>query len=243
MGTQPEMLATRIIPTMLGRNGALVKGRGYNAWRTVGSILQAARIYAARGVDELCYLDIGATAAGKGPDLELVRKLTDTMFCPITVGGGIRNGEDVRALLENGADKVVIGALARGNPLVIHYLTTRYGSQAITISADVPAGQNIRMVERWCEAMEGAGAGEILLNAMDRDGTMEGYRLDLIEAVSKAVSIPVIASCGCSGYEDMHSAIKAGASAVAAGALFQFTDATPREAAEYLSSVGVEVRL
>ena len=236
------MLAIRIIPTMLGRNGALVKGQRYNAWRSVGSIMQAARIHAARGVDELCYLDIGATPAGTGPDFDLVERLTGSMFCPVTIGGGIRNVEDVRELLARGADKVVVGKAAEKNQRVVSEMAERFGSQAIAVSIDIPDGDTARAV-CLARAMERRGAGEILLNAMDRDGTMEGYRLDMIRAVCGAVDIPVIASGGCSGYHDMHLAIKAGASAVAAGALYQFTDATPRGAAEYLSSAGVEVRL
>lgn len=236
------MLATRIIPTMLGRNGALVKGRGYNAWRSVGSILQAARIYATRGVDELCYLDIGATPAGQGPDYELVEKLVEKMFVPITVGGGIKTIEHVRELLARGADKVVLGSAARTNPKLITQIAERFGSQALAVSVDVPKDEQAYAITMAIGA-ETAGAGEILLNAMDRDGTMDGYRLDLIKVVAEAVDIPVIASGGCRDYDDMHEAIKAGASAVAAGALYQFTDNTPREAAQYLRDKGVEVRI
>lgn len=236
------MLATRIIPTMLGKNGALVKGRGYNAWRSVGSILQAARIYATRGVDELCYLDIAATPDGREPDYELVEQLVDKMFVPISIGGGIKTVEHVRELLARGADKVVLGSAARTNPKLITQIADKFGSQAVTVSVDVPAGEKAYAIAMAVGA-ETAGAGEILLNAMDRDGTMDGYRLDLIKAVAESVDIPVIASGGCRDYDDMHEAIKAGASAIAAGALFQFTDCTPKEAAQYLQGKGVEMRV
>lgn len=236
------MLARRIIPTMLGRNGALVKGTGYNAWRSVGSILQAARVYTTRGVDELCYLDIGATPEGLDPDFDLVEKLTAKMFCPITVGGGIKTIDHIRKLLARGADKVVIGSAATENPRLVSQAAKAFGSQAIAVSVDVKTGET----EKACHqaaAMAWGGAGEILLNCTDRDGTMDGYDIETIRAVAATVDVPVIASGGCSGYDDMHEAILAGASAVAAGALFQFTDATPRCAAEYLHSKGIEVRL
>lgn len=230
------MLAVRIIPTLLTRGRQLVKGRQFNAWRSVGVTEQAVRIHQMRGVDELILLDIGATPAGNGPDSELVSRLTERCFMPLTVGGGVKTLEDVRGLLGSGADKVAI----RTEVGLIPIASSAVGRQAIVAAVDYLDGDAV--VDR-CLKLEHMGAGEILLTSMTREGTMEGYHLDMIRAVAGSVSIPVIAHGGCRDYEDMHQAIKAGASAVAAGALFQFTDATPRGAAEYLQAKGVEVRL
>lgn len=247
------MLAKRIIPTLLYRGSTLVKGKQFQSWRSVGHVQQAARIHAMRGVDELCCLDIGATPEGRGPDFALVEKLTDGNFCPVTVGGGVRTVEDVKMLLRAGADKV---AICTGSSRLIEESASRFGSQAIVAAIDVGNVAKLQMSYVRCgssttgwEAValarryERDGAGEILLTSIDREGTMEGYDLDLIKAVSEAVSIPVIAHGGAGTYSDFHKAILAGADAVAAGAMFQFTDATPKGAAEYLAAQGIEVRL
>lgn len=246
------MLATRIIPTLLQCGTTLVKGKQFNSWRSVGHALQAIRIHQARGVDELIFLDIAATPEGRGPDFKMVEQLTHDCFCPITVGGGVRSIDDVHGLLESGADKVAIGTAAMENPRLLADIASRFGNQVLVVAIDVMNGHvaiECGAHDTTCDPRELAmscevdGAGEILLTSIDREGTMQGYDLELIRDVSQAVDIPVIAHGGCSGYEDMHDAIKAGASAVAAGALFQFTDCTPRGAAEYLKSKGVEVRL
>lgn len=245
-------LAVRIIPTLLARGSKLVKGRRFSADRVVGHVLQAARIHQSRGVDELCILDVAATPEGRGPDFDAVRRLTDGCFMPLTVGGGVRSVEDVKGLLDAGADKVAFKTAQWYMPHVFTEAVRRCGSQAIVAAVDVTCfgfvspsrdwGSNVSPVG-YARDAQVRGAGEILLTSIDREGTMEGYDLDLIRAVSSAVSIPVIAHGGCSGYEDMYQAIQAGASAVAAGALFQFTECTPRGAAEYLAGKGVEVRL
>lgn len=238
-------LAVRIIPTLLAKGSRLVKGRQFSADRVVGHVQQAARIHQARGVDELCILDVEATPAGRGPDFEAVRRLTDGCFMPLTVGGGVRCVDDVKRLLDAGADKVAVKTNA---PFVLPEAAKRYGSQALVGVMDEYScvdrtAYPHALYDEVAQLLEGFGAGEILLTSIDREGTMEGYDLDMIRVVAEAVDIPVIAHGGCSGYEDMYQAIQAGASAVAAGALFQFTDATPRGAAEYLASKGVEVRL
>lgn len=249
-------LAVRVIPTLLMRGDQLVKGRQFNAWRSVGHIEQAVRVMASRGVDEMILLDIGATPEGRGPNFERVNKLTGYAFTPITVGGGVRSLEDIRSLLAAGADKVAIGTGARW---LVEPAARRFGNQAIVVAID--AVSQPKASKKWgvrvrcgtktkaksplgmAQYLEGRGAGEILLTSIDREGTMQGYDLDLIRAVSQAVSIPVIAHGGCSGPEDMLAAIKAGASAVAAGALFAFTDHTPRSCAEWLAGHGVETRV
>lgn len=246
-------LAHRVIPTILCRGRTLVKGQRFDSWRSVGVAAQAVRIHQARGVDEVCLLDIGATPEGRGPDLGLVEELSEILFAPLSVGGGVRSVQDVRALLRAGADKVVIGTGACEVPHLIRDCADAVGSQAIVVTEDVGYGDTVmtrcgktgysHSPVTFAKSAERAGAGEILLTSIDREGTMEGYDLDLIRRVAGAVSIPVIAHGGCSGYADMAAAIAAGASAVAAGALFQFTDATPRAAAQYLAEHGIEARV
>jgi cyclase len=248
-------LATRIIPTLLMRGDKLVKGRQFKSWRTVGLVEQAMQIHQARGVDELILLDIEATPAGRGPDLKRIERLTSGLFTPVTVGGGVRSVQDVKDLLNAGADKVAIGSAATDHE-TLHRMAEAVGCQAIVVALDVSGDEedwHIRThcgrnpiygdePERWAQVAQMHGAGEIVLTSIDREGTMAGYDLELIRQVAQAVSIPVIAHGGCKSYEDMAAAIGAGAHAVAAGALFQFTDATPRGAAEYLATLGVETR-
>ncbi len=247
------MLAVRIIPSILCRGRQQVKGKKFDSWRSVGLAAQAVRVHQQRGVDEVCLLDVGATPEGRGPDLGLIEELTDELFCPLSVGGGVRSLEDVKNLLRAGADKVVIGTAAWQDTKFIGLVADAVGSQAVVAALDVidedrfaiACGTKIVHVRPLTAARVFAhrGAGEILLTSIDREGTLEGYDLKLIEEVSKAVSIPVIAHGGCKNYQDMCDAIRAGASAVAAGALFQFTDSTPKDAAKYLKSVGIEARL
>lgn len=248
-------LAHRVIPTILCNGRKLVKGKQFNAWRTVGVASQAVRIHAMRGVDEVVLLDIGATPQGRGPDLALVEELSEMLFAPLAVGGGVRSLADVKALLRAGADKVVIGTAAweQRKPSLIREMADTVGSQAIVASIDardadsftVRCGRKVVSVRPTTAAhvFTAEGAGEILLTSVDREGTQQGYDLDLIRAVRKVVTVPLVAHGGCSGYEDMAQAIRAGASAVAAGALFQFTDATPKGAAMYLHEHGIEARV
>lgn len=235
-------LATRIIPTILTRGRTLVKGVAFDSWRTVGLTQQAVRIHSMRGVDELVMLDIGATPEGRGPDLNLVSELAECCFMPLTIGGGVKSVYDVERLLRAGADKVVIGKRARTHPKVVTECASRFGSQAIVVAIDVNEEWHPMCVEFVCRRAESLGAGEIMLTVMDREGKMEGYDTTLIHQIAHAVNIPVIAHGGCGSYEHMLEAIRCGASAVAAGALFQFTDCTPKGAAEYLQKHGIEVR-
>lgn len=246
-------LAHRVIPVICCRGRTAFKGKRFDAWRSIGLASEKVRVHAARGVDEVCLLDIGATPEGRGPDLGLVAELSEVLFAPLSVGGGVRNLEDARALLRAGADKVVVGTMGfSAVPNVVKDIADTVGRQALVVAVDVRKGAVFTYCGRhstrmepveYAKLMAAEGAGEILLTSIDREGTLEGYDLDLIRAVSEAVSIPVIAHGGCSGYPDMLEAIKAGASAVAAGALFQFTDATPKEAATYLHQMGIEARV
>jgi cyclase len=189
-------------------------------------------------------LDVTATKEGRGPDLDLVRELSEDCYIPITVGGGVKSLQDIDNLLRAGADKVCIGAALRPENYdgLLRDASDRFGRQALVAIANIPpqTTSTFAAIDAGWKAAE--GAGEILLQSMERDGLMTGYDLDTIRAVSAAVSIPVIASCGCSGYPDMLEAFKAGADACAVGALFAFTDATPRGAAKFLAK-HLEVRL
>lgn len=244
-------LAHRIIPTLLCKGRTLVKGERFEPWRSCGLVVQGVRINAQRQVDELVLLDVTATKEGRGPDFDLVRELSEILYAPLAVGGGVRSVEDVRELLRAGADKVVIGALANHSPRELEKIANVVGKQAVVVTLDIRAGlvhpdlrfRNQVSPSDWAIELEAHGAGEILLSSIDREGTMQGYDLDLIRSVSQAVSIPVIAHGGCGSYEHMADALHAGASAVAAGAFFQFTDATPRGAAAALAGYGFEVRL
>jgi cyclase len=246
------VLAKRVIPTMLVRGRTLVKGEKFDSWRSIGHALQGAKVHAKRGVDELLILDISATSEGRLADLDMVRELTAGCFIPVTVGGGVRSLKDIDALLRAGADKVAIGTAAFDDPTLIVRAAQRFGSQAIVVSVDdrggflhTHSGKTLRgsRTADWAIGCARYGAGEILLSSIDRDGTMQGYDLALIREVSQAVDVPVIASGGCSGYEDMLNAFRAGADACAAGALFAFSDATPKGAAQFLKKHGMEVRL
>jgi len=244
-------LAVRVIPTMLCRGRQLIKGVAFDSWRSVGLVTQAVRIHQARGVDELVLLDIEATNERRGPDLELVAELADWCFMPLAVGGGVRSVADARALLRAGADKVVVRGLIFENPYEVRRIADACGSQALVASIDVTyglawAGGSRYLTMKpvtWARYSVALGAGEILLTSVEREGTLQGYDLQTINWVSTAVGVPVIAHGGAGKYQHLAEAVMAGASAVAAGAMFQFTQATPRGAAEYLAAHGVEVRL
>ena len=252
------MLKVRIMPTLLYRDYELVKGVGFDSWRGIGSAMQAIRVYNMREVDELIFLDITATREERDPDFELIDDLADECFMPLTVGGGIRSLDDVRRLLDVGADKVAINSEAIRNPELIREVAQRFGAQCVVVSIDVRkhasgqyeifthSGNRATGVDPVVFAKEAAslGAGEILLTSIERDGAMEGYDLELIQQVSGAVNIPVIASGGAGSYEDFYQVLSVGqAAAVAAASMFHFTEQTPLAAKQYLRNKGLPVRL
>lgn len=215
-------------------------------------MLDRVRLLERRDIDELIVLDIAATPNKRSPRFDEVAQLCENLFMPMTVGGGVQNVNDVRRLLASGADKVAINSSAIERPEFISDCAERFGSQAVVASIDVRAGRVVARCGRdtsgllpveWADQLEDRGAGEILLASVDRDGTMEGYDLDLIEQVCSRVSIPVIACGGCGSYEHMQQALNAGAHAVAAGAFFQFREATPKGASRFLHDQGFQVRL
>lgn len=210
------------------------------------------RLLERRDVDEIIILDIAATPNNRGPRFDQLSELCDNLFCPVTVGGGVRNVSDIRRFLAGGADKVAINTVASERPAFIDEAACKFGSQAVAISIDVLRGrvhtacgrrETDRCPVAWAAEVEDRGAGEILLTSIDRDGMQSGYDLDLINQVSSAVSIPVIAAGGCGSYEHMREALEAGAHAVASGAMFQFMDCTPKGAARYLGEHGIATRI
>jgi len=248
----------RVMPTLLFKEVGLVKGVGFDSWRRVGSAMQTVKVYNMREVDELVYLDITATLDGRSPDFETVDELADECFMPLTVGGGVRTVEDVRRLLQVGADKVCLNTAAIDESMVVREIAGRFGSQCVVVSIDVrrhPSGtyevythagsvKTGRDPVSLAREMETCGAGEILLGSIERDGTMSGYDIELTRKVSEAVSIPVIASGGAGTYAHMADVLRNGrASAVAAASMFHFTEQTPLEAKRYLRTQGFQVRL
>lgn len=248
----------RVMPTLLFKDLGLVKGVGFDSWRRVGSAMQAVKVYDMREVDELIYLDITATNQRRPPDFQTVDELADECFMPLTVGGGVRSADDVRRLLQVGADKVAINTAAVETPEVIRQVADRFGSQCVVASIDARARADggYEVYSRagtvatgkdpvWlAKELEALGAGEILLTSIDRDGTMTGYDVELVQRVAGAVSIPVIASGGAGTYAHMAEVLKDGrASAVAAASIFHFTEQTPLEAKRYLRAQGFSVRL
>ncbi|HVZ01632.1 MAG TPA: imidazole glycerol phosphate synthase cyclase subunit [Dongiaceae bacterium] len=249
---------TRVMPTLLFRDVGLVKGVRFDSWRRTGSALQAIKVYNMREVDELVFLDIRATPDGRAPDFAQIDELADECFMPMTVGGGVRNVDHVGRMLAVGADKVALNTAALERPKLIDDAARQYGSQCIVISIDVlrhPDGK-VEVISKcgtertgrdpveWAREVEAAGAGEILLTSVDRDGTFEGYDVPLTRAVAEAVKIPVIASGGCGNYAHMAAVLRDGkATAVAAASIFHFTEQTPREAKLYLKQQGFNVRV
>ncbi|MBC3899061.1 imidazole glycerol phosphate synthase subunit HisF [Acetobacterium malicum] len=251
------MLKTRIIPTLLYKDVGLVKGVGFNSWRRVDTVIPAIRVYNMREVDELILLDITATEENREPDYEEICEFSESCFVPLTVGGGIKNVEQIRKVLRSGADKVTINTAAFEDLGMIKEASRIFGKQCIVVSIDAKKGEDGQyycysnsgkrntgnLVSIWADQVEKSGAGEILITSIDKDGTMQGYDVELIRKVTEIVTIPVIASGGAGEYEDFYKAIRFGrADAVAAASIFHFTEQTPKNAREYLRSKGIPVR-
>ncbi|APO86250.1 MULTISPECIES: imidazole glycerol phosphate synthase subunit HisF [Marivivens] len=252
------MLKTRIIPCLDVADGRVVKGVNFVDLIDAGDPVEAAKAYDAAGADELCFLDIHATHENRGTMFDLVTRTAEACFMPLTVGGGVRTHNDVRALLLAGADKVSFNSAAVADPDVLTDAAMRFGSQCIVCAIDAktvepgrweifthggrkPTG--IDAVEFAITAME-KGAGEILLTSMDRDGTKAGFNLPLTKAISDAVDIPVIASGGVGNLDHLVEGVtKGGASAVLAASIFHFGTYTIGEAKEHMAAAGIPVRL
>ena len=252
------MLKKRIIPCLDIKNGRVVKGINFVDLVDAGDPVEQARIYDEQGADEICFLDITASNENRNIILETVKKTSEKCFIPLTVGGGVRNLEDIRSLLKAGADKVSINTAAVKNNNLIKESSIEFGSQCIIVAVDAKKVNNNKWevfthggrkstgidVMTYVEKMEKLGAGEILLTSMDRDGTKKGYDLDLTKKVSEVVSIPVIASGGVGNLEHLYQGFKiAKASAVLAASIFHFGKFSIQDAKKYLDSKGIPVRI
>jgi cyclase len=252
-------LAKRIIPCLDVTAGRVVKGVNFVDLRDAGDPVEVAARYDREGADEIAFLDITASSDGRDILLEVIEKVAGQVFIPLTVGGGVRRVEDVRRLLNAGADKVSINTAAVQNPDLVREASGKVGNQCIVVAIDAKrrpdgaawevythGGRNPTGLDavRWAQRMAGAGAGEILLTSMDRDGTRDGFDLALTRAVADAVGVPVIASGGVGTREHLAEGILAGgADAVLAASVFHFGDFSVREAKEHMRSRGIEVRL
>ncbi|WPM31980.1 imidazole glycerol phosphate synthase subunit HisF [Hydrogenobacter sp. T-2] len=251
------MLAKRIIPCLDVDKGRVVKGMRFLNLVDAGDPVEVSRLYEEQGADELVFLDITASAEDRKITLEVVRKVAEEVFMPFTVGGGVSSLEDMRKLLEAGADKVSINTSAVKNPQLIYEGAKRFGSQCIVVAIDAKRSENswevyihggrtptgIDAIE-WAKRVEGLGAGEILLTSMDMDGTKSGYDIELTRAVSESVNIPVIASGGAGSMEHFYDGfVLGGADACLAASLFHFREISIPELKAYLASRGVPVRV
>jgi cyclase len=252
------MLAKRIIPCLDVTAGRVVKGVSFVELRDAGDPVEIARRYDEQGADELTFLDITASSDERGILFRIIEQVAEQVFIPLTVGGGVRQVQDVRNLLNAGADKISINTSAVLNPQLVADAAGRYGSQCIVVAIDakqVAAGRwevfthggrkatGLDAVE-WACKMQGFGAGEILLTSMDRDGQKTGFDLELTRAVTDALEIPVIASGGVGNLQHLVDGVKlGGADAVLAASIFHYGEYTVQQAKQYMAQQGIEVRL
>ena len=259
------MLVKRIIPCLDVTGGRVVKGVNFVGLRDAGDPVEIAARYNEQGADELTFLDITATSDGRDMMLHIVEAVAEQVFIPLTVGGGVRTVDDVRRLLNAGADKVSFNSAAVANPQVIRDASRKYGAQCIVVAIDAKRRRGDDLHERgagwdvythggrnntgldavdWARRMTQAGAGEILLTSMDRDGTKIGFDLELTRAVSDAVSVPVIASGGVGALQHLSEGIRVGgADAVLAASIFHYGEFTVGEAKALMARDGISVRL
>ncbi|MGV1008868.1 MAG: imidazole glycerol phosphate synthase subunit HisF [Dermatophilaceae bacterium] len=255
-------VAIRVIACLDVDAGRVVKGVNFENLRDAGDPVELAEAYDAQGVDELTFLDVTASSADRETTYEVVRRTAEQVFIPLTVGGGVRCADDVDRLLRAGADKVGVNTAAIERPELIAEVADRFGAQVLVLSADVrrrrgPGGTTQgdfvmtthggrRAVDldavAWCARAEQLGAGEILLNSMDADGTLDGFDLELIAAVRATVGIPVVASGGAGRAEHFAPAVRAGADAVLAASVFHFGRLTVAEVKQAMRAEGITVR-
>ncbi len=255
-------LAKRIIPCLDVENGRVVKGVQFVDIRDAGDPVEIARRYDEEGADEITFLDITASHEGRDTTLHTVERMASEVFIPLTVGGGVRKLEDIRALLQAGADKVGINSAAVSNPEFVRQAAEKFGSQCIVVAidakqVDAPKGEQRWEIfthggrkptgldaVAWAVQMASYGAGEILLTSMDRDGTKNGFDLGLTRAVSEAVNIPVIASGGVGELQHLADGVlEGGADAVLAASIFHFSEYSIAEAKSFMAEQGIEVRV
>lgn len=251
-------LAVRVIPCLDVDNGRVVKGVNFVNLRDAGDPVEMATVYDAEGADELTFLDITASSDSRSTTFDVVGRTADQVFIPLTVGGGVRTPEDVDRLLRAGADKVGINTAAINRPQVIAEIAQRFGNQVLVLSVDArrsseqPSGFEVTThggrqsagldAVEWARTATELGAGEILLNSMDADGTRDGFDLEMIRAVRDVVQVPLIASGGAGRLEHFPAAVAAGADAVLAASVFHFGDMTIGQVKETLRAAGHRVR-
>lgn len=254
-------VAIRVIPCLDVDGGRVVKGVNFRDLRDAGDPVELARLYDAQGADEVTFLDISASSAGRATTLDMVRRTAEEVFVPLTVGGGVRTVEDVDRLLRAGADKVGVNTAAIARPELLAEVAARFGRQVLTLSVDArravdgpptasgyevtthggSRGTGIDAVE-WARRAADLGAGEILLNSMDADGTTDGFDLEMLAAVRAEVSVPLIASGGAGTVEHFVAAARAGADAVLAASVFHFGTLTIAQVKDGLRAAGLPVR-
>jgi len=249
------MLAVRVIPCLDVDAGRVVKGTNFVDLRDAGDPVEIAKRYNKEGADELVFLDITASSDKRAITLDIVKKTAEQVFIPLTVGGGIRTIDDIRTLLKAGADKISLNTAAVNNPDLISEGSKRFGSQCIVVAIDAKkdgkswavythGGRNKTKLDaiKWAKKVVEFGAGEILLTSMDKDGTKDGYDLELMEEITKVVNVPVIASGGAGKKEHFVDVCKKGASAVLAASLFHFKELTISDLKKYMKNNGIVVR-
>lgn len=252
------MLAKRIIPCLDVKDGRVVKGINFLGLKDAGDPVESAAAYSREGADEIVFLDITASVEKRKAILDVIVKTAEQVFIPLTVGGGIRDLEDIRLLLKYGADKVSLNTAAVEMPDLVRKASERFGNQCIVTAIDAknigsnkwevyiyggtkPTGKDASL---WAKEVEGLGAGEILLTSIDKDGTKNGYDLELTRTISEAVNIPVIASGGAGNLEHIYEAIAIGkADAVLAASIFHYGEYSIQEAKQYLKNKGINMRV
>ncbi|MBD1141280.1 imidazole glycerol phosphate synthase subunit HisF [Pelagibacterales bacterium SAG-MED39] len=250
------MLKNRIIPCLDVKNGRVVKGINFVNLKDAGDPVEQAQIYSDGGADEICFLDITASNENRNTIYDVVEKTSKKCFVPLTVGGGVRNIEDISKLLNCGADKVSINTAAVQNLDVVIESSKKFGSQCIVVAIDAKlngdkwevfthGGRSNTGINalQFAKKMEDSGAGELLVTSMDRDGTQMGYDIELVSKISSNVNIPVIASGGVGNLDHLVDGIKSGASAVLAASIFHYGTYSLKEAKSYLHSKGVPIRI
>ena len=251
------MIKKRIIPKFLIKDGRLVKGERFHFnFREAGNPATTAKVYNAYGVDELILLDIHAGLESRKAVIDIIARISREVFMPLTVGGGITTLEDIHALFKAGADKVSMNTAAVENPALVKEAALRFGDQCMTVSIDYArqadgshkvlthGGTQLTDLDPvdWACRMQDCHCGEILLTSIDRDGTMSGYDLDMIHAVSQRLNVPLIASSGAGSLKDCVDAFRAGADAITISSMFFFTDHSPIKVRSYLHMQGLNVR-
>ncbi|NWF67085.1 MAG: imidazole glycerol phosphate synthase subunit HisF [Campylobacterales bacterium] len=249
------MLKKRVIPVLLLQNGRMVKGKQFKDFVDTGDPVSSAKVYSHQDADELIFLDITATIKKTPTNLEIIEKVSKECFMPLTIGGGIKNMQDIENALKAGADKVCLNSAVLRKPSILKNASQKFGSQCIVVCVDVRL-EGVRYevyshngtinkyldFAEYLKYLESLGAGEIIINSIDRDGMMCGYDLELIRVAREATKLPLIALGGAGNFEDLYEGFSAGADAVACSSLFHFGDNNPLRAKAYLKNKGIALK-